>query len=87
MLNKNKAYRTLRVMFGITPGRKGCCKPDECSTLDGKKGNACCKINGTCSLLADDAGCSIYALRPLNCRSFPTSPADLKLVKNCGYYW
>lgn len=87
MINSTKLGRLIRAMFGITPGRKGSCKPDKCSTLDGQQGGACCKLGGRCAMLAASDSCSIHGARPLNCRSFPTTPDDLKLVKNCGYYW
>lgn len=86
-MNSTRIERFARAMFGIVPGRKGKCTPETCSTLDGKKGAACCKMNGACLFLKKNDGCNIYSHRPLNCRSFPTTPEDLKLVKECGYHW
>ncbi len=82
----NKTIRLIRSTEGITLGRKGKCTPTKCSTLDGKKGAACCKLGYTCPLLKTDR-CTIYPIRPPNCHIFPRTPADLKLVKGCGYYW
>lgn len=82
----DKIKRLIRAIFHSTDTavyRVGSCKPDQCETLDGDKGHACCKLNYRCPLLTE--GCAIYKLRPLNCRVFPQVDNDLKLVKNCGY--
>lgn len=86
-INDTRLKRFARSMFGIAPGRKGKCNPEKCSTLDGQKGAACCKMNGSCLFLKTNDNCIIYKHRPLNCRSFPTTPQDLELVNGCGYYW
>jgi Fe-S-cluster containining protein len=65
--------------------RLGTCNPNECSTIDGRKGSACCKLGYICPALRKTGNCGIYSARPINCRVFPNSPADLKLVKNCSY--
>jgi Fe-S-cluster containining protein len=85
MDNKTKVERfVLALIPNDREVRSGSCTPESCETLDGVKGNACCKLGGECVLLKKDA-CSFYALRPINCRTFPRSSDDLKLVKNCGY--
>lgn len=82
----DKIKRLIRAVFHLTDPlvyRVGSCLPDQCETLDGDKGHACCKLNYRCPFLSDS--CSIYKLRPLNCRVFPQTEKDLELVKNCGY--
>ncbi len=67
--------------------RIGECKPENCETLEGIKGHACCLLHGKCEFLKP-GGCSIYGFRIWllrNCRIFPRSSDDLKLIKNCGY--
>ena len=81
-----KINRLISAIFRSTNhslSRVGSCKPDQCETLDGDKGHACCKLDYRCPLLTE--GCAIYKLRPLNCRDFPQTEKDLELVKNCGY--
>ncbi len=82
----HKTIRLIRTTEGITLGRKGGCTPTKCSTADGKKGAACCKLGYECPLLKSER-CMIYSIRPPNCHVFPRTPDDLKLVKGCGYYW
>lgn len=82
----NKIQRFINSFKGIQPGRKGKCTPDKCSTLSGEKGSACCKLEYKCPMLCGTA-CKVYPIRPGNCIIFPRSPEDLKLVRNCGYYW
>jgi hypothetical protein len=65
--------------------RVGTCQPDQCETLDGKKGAACCNLGYTCPALTKNCDCAIYKIRLRNCRVFPANQADLKLVKNCTY--
>ncbi len=64
--------------------RIGKCEPEKCETLDGIKGHACCLLDGKCAMLKA-GGCSIHQYRPRNCRIFPHSSDNLKLVKNCSY--
>lgn len=64
--------------------RYGECTPDKCSDLNGVVGAACCKLDYKCPFLKEE-NCKIYNFRAPNCRVFPRSPDDLKLVKNCGY--
>lgn len=87
MNNLSKRSRFANALAGVVPGRKGECTPDKCSTLDGVTGAACCKLPGRCFFLSAANNCNIYNLRPINCRSFPTTPDDLALVNNCGYHW
>jgi Fe-S-cluster containining protein len=85
-LTKSKLGRLINSYINKQPGRKGACTPLLCETLDGKKGAACCKLGYVCPALRNES-CGVYKIRPRNCRVFPANPDDLKLVKNCGYYW
>jgi Fe-S-cluster containining protein len=71
---------------GVNPNRRGVCTPNNCETLSGIKGAACCKMEGHCTFCVNDR-CGIYSLRPINCNVFPARPEDLRLVRNCGYYF
>lgn len=82
----NKLTRLILSHLYISPNRKGSCKPTECSTLDGQKGAACCKIDYKCPFLKG-LDCGIYKIRPRNCDVFPRTKQDLQLVKNCGYHF
>jgi Fe-S-cluster containining protein len=86
MKNNSKVGRFINSFKGVPENRKGECTPDKCETLDGVKGAACCKLDYTCPFLAKKS-CSVYSIRPVNCRVFPISEEDIKLVKNCGYYF
>lgn len=64
--------------------RVGKCIPEKCETLDGRVGNACCRLGDfDCVFLRKD--CFAYKYRPPNCRVFPRTENDLELIKNCGY--
>ena len=86
-MKSNKAIRFLQTFQEAEEGRKGECKPEQCETLNGDKGSACCKLGFVCPCLKKDSKCGIYKIRPPSCRTFPRTREDLKLVKNCGYYW
>ncbi len=85
-LSKSKLGRFINSYNNDLSNRKGFCTPDNCETLDEKKGAACCKLSYTCPALKHNE-CSVYSIRPRNCRVFPSNEDDLKLVKNCGYWW
>ena len=85
-LNLSKIGRFINSFINKKPNRQGTCKPEQCSSIDGKKGNACCRLDYKCFALSND-NCKIYNIRPRNCRSFPANPQDLKLVRNCSYFW
>lgn len=61
----------------IRGGRKGNCR--RCS-------NCCTFFSFRCPMLWGNT-CIIYRIRPLQCRKFPRTEKDLRLVKNCGYFW
>ncbi len=86
-IGSNKISRFFQAFKGTEKGRKGECIPEKCETLSGEIGSACCKFNFKCPGLRKDAKCKVHKIRPLNCRAFPRTKEDLKLVKNCGYYW
>lgn len=82
-----KLSRFLLSFKEIEAGRQGKCTPERCSTLDGKKGAACCHLGYRCPLLSEKGICKRYVLRLPNCRTFPARREHLELVKNCGYFW
>jgi Fe-S-cluster containining protein len=85
-LNKTKLGRFINSIINHrVKYRVGDCQPDQCETLDGIKGAACCKLGYTCPALTKNCDCAIYTIRFRNCRVFPANEADLKLVKNCTY--
>ena len=79
-----KIGRFIKSFKGVEKNRVGTCTFNDCQSLDGTKGNACCKLDYNCPKLNDN-NCTIYENRPRNCRIFPRSKQDLQLVKNCGY--
>ena len=75
-----KLQRTFTAVLPVEEGRTGSC--NGCGD--------CCKLPVRCTFLKTDANnnhtCGIYRFRPLNCRKFPRSPAQLEAVKeNCGF--
>ena len=85
-MNRNKILRFINSFKPIPANRKGFCDPDKCETLKGEKGAACCKLGYKCPALVG-TNCFIYNCRPVNCQSFPISESDLRLVRNCTYYF
>lgn len=76
----SKFVRTITAILPVQKGRIG-----DCSGC-----GACCKLPVRCMFLTtDDEGlfrCSVYKVRPPNCRKFPRTSAQLKLVENeCTY--
>ncbi|MBS3127934.1 hypothetical protein J4410_02220 [Candidatus Woesearchaeota archaeon] len=86
-MHSHKTLRFFQSFQGVEEGRKGQCTPEQCETLDGRKGSACCKLGYVCPCLKKNTQCGVYQIRPPNCRVFPRTREDLSLVKNCGYYW
>jgi Fe-S-cluster containining protein len=77
---KNKIIRTITSILPVEKGRSG-----ECNNC-----GACCKLPFRCIFLKTAADekeyCSIYKVRPPNCRKFPRTPDELELVKTeCGF--
>ncbi|MCK5902621.1 MAG: YkgJ family cysteine cluster protein [Cocleimonas sp.] len=75
-----KIKRTLTAILPVDKNRTG-----ECNGC-----GDCCKLPFRCTFLKDTSdgkyACSIYKVRPPNCRKFPRSHSQWKTVKvNCGY--
>ena len=80
----NKLKRTLTSLMPVEDGRIGSC--NNCG--------ACCRLPFRCmfSKTTTDENneqkeyCSIYTVRPPNCRKFPRSAEEYSLVKDtCGF--
>ena len=72
--------RTFTSLLPVDKSRTGSC--NNCGE--------CCKLAFKCRFLkVDDDGnsyCSIYRLRPFNCRSFPRTDSQLDSVRDvCGF--
>ncbi len=77
---KHKLKRTFTSLLPIEEGRQG-----ECNNC-----GACCRLPFRCIFLKEKEDgkeyCSIYAVRPPNCRKFPRSREEHALVKDvCGF--
>lgn len=80
----NKLKRTLTSLMPVDEGRTGSC--NNCG--------ACCRLPYRCIFLkttnyqnnVQKEYCSIYKIRPPNCRKFPRTPEEHSLVKNtCSF--
>jgi len=80
----NKLKRTLTSLLPVDEKRTGAC--NNCG--------ACCRLPFRCGFLKTTTDennekkeyCSIYAIRPPNCRKFPRVAEEHKLVKDtCGF--
>jgi Fe-S-cluster containining protein len=76
-----KLKRTLTCMLPVSKDRKGHCI--NCG--------ACCKLPNVCPFLKPGADgkayCSIYWLRPLNCRKYPRTKSELITADTCGHHF
>jgi hypothetical protein len=75
-----KITRTITSILPVNEARTGAC--NDC----GK----CCELPFRCKFLTEDSEgnsrCSIYKIRPLVCRKFPRTEAQLESVKDsCGF--
>lgn len=74
-----KIKRTFTSVLPVSEKRKGKCV--NCG--------ACCKLPNTCPFLKHNADneyyCSIYAIRPLNCRKYPRTESEFITSDTCGY--
>lgn len=75
-----KLVRTLTSVLPVDKNRQGSC--NQCGE--------CCKLPFKCTFLktAEDGSsyCGAYNFRPLNCRKFPRTPAQLEhVIDVCGY--
>ncbi|THB70615.1 MAG: hypothetical protein D6B25_19850 [Desulfobulbaceae bacterium] len=81
--NKNtwaaKLKRTVSAFLKVDPSRSG-----ECQSC-----GACCILPVRCLFLIDTedgkAYCSIYAMRPLNCRKYPRTQKEWITSDNCSF--
>lgn len=73
-----KIKRTLTSVFPISKLRRGKCV--NCGR--------CCSLPNRCPFLRGAAGktyCSIYKIRPLNCRKYPRVSSEHITRGDCGY--
>ena len=74
-----KVKRTFTAVLPVSERRKGQCT--NCG--------ACCKLPNLCPFLKyepDGKGyCSIYRIRPLNCRKYPRTESESVTADTCGY--
>jgi len=84
MSNKNthftKLKRTLTSILPVSDNRKGNCV--NCG--------ACCKLPNPCFFLEYDNKkyhCSIYVVRPLNCRRYPRTDKEHITKESCGFWF
>lgn len=74
----SKVFRTLTCMLPVDSKRKGECI--DCG--------ACCKLPNKCLFLKEKKGksyCSIYHVRPLNCRKYPRTEKEHITKETCGF--
>ncbi|MGF1548909.1 MAG: hypothetical protein ACFCUG_16455 [Thiotrichales bacterium] len=78
---KDKIRRTITSILPVASNRRGSC--NNCG--------ACCKLPTQCRFLRfNDSGesyCGIYKVRPLNCRKYPRSAAELITADTCGFWF
>ena len=78
---KAKLKRTLTCLLPISKRRRGACK----------RCGACCKLPNTCAFLKFDKHgkslCTIYKLRPPNCRKYPRTEKEHLTKKTCGFWF
>jgi len=76
---KEKIRRTLTSILPIAADRQG-----ECNNC-----GACCKLPSPCMFLgyreSGESYCRIYKIRPLNCRKYPRTAAELVTAETCGF--
>ena len=74
-----KIRRTFTSVLPISERRKGKCL--NCG--------ACCKLPNVCPFLKygpdGKSYCSIYTIRPLNCRKYPRTASEFITVDICNY--
>ena len=74
-----RAGRTFTAVLPVSKNRRG-----ECIAC-----GSCCKLPNTCPFLKYGADgksyCTIYAVRPLNCRKYPRTHSELITADTCGF--
>jgi len=84
MNNKNtwraRVKRTLTSLLPVSENRTGSCI--QCGE--------CCKLPNICPFLKyedNKSSCSIYSLRPSNCRKYPRTESEHITKDTCGYWF
>jgi Fe-S-cluster containining protein len=76
-----KLKRTFTAILPVSKDRKGRCI--NCG--------ACCRLPNVCWFLrykADGSSyCSVYSIRPLNCRKYPRTESELVTPDSCGHHF
>ena len=73
-----KIIRTITSVLPVAKNRRGHC-------LNCGK---CCYLPNKCPFLktkGDKTYCSIYIIRPLNCRKYPRTEKECLIKEGCGY--
>lgn len=74
-----KIKRTFTSILPVSKSRKGQCI--NCG--------ACCRLPNVCPFLKCKTNgkfyCSIYLIRPLNCRKYPRTESEFLTADTCGY--
>lgn len=74
-----KAKRTITAVLPVSENRR-----DKCINC-----GACCKLPNVCPFIKSGADgkeyCSIYPIRPLNCRKYPRTEAEFVTRDTCGF--
>lgn len=74
-----KTARTVTVLLPVSQKRKG-----QCAAC-----GSCCKLPVVCPFLEYDSEgkshCTIYSIRPLNCRKYPRTKSELITADTCGF--
>ena len=76
-MKNNWAARALRTLTSILPVSKN--RAGKCISC-----GACCKLPNACPFLKNSK-CSIYKIRPLNCRKYPRTEKEHITSKTCGF--
>lgn len=76
-----KIKRTFTSVLPVSKRRRGRCV--HCG--------ACCKLPNPCPFIKSNGDgkiyCSVYPLRPLNCRKYPRTESELITADTCGYHF
>jgi len=76
-----KTKRTVTCILPVSEKRQGQCV--NCG--------ACCKLPNLCAFLKKGpdgkAFCSIYRIRPYNCRKYPRTESEFITQDTCGYWF
>ena len=76
-----KIKRTFTSVLPVSRKRRGQCV--NCG--------ACCKLPNVCKFIKTNGDgkiyCSVYRIRPLNCRKYPRTESELITSETCGYHF